>query len=327
MINLNYLLYDKSFDFQFNEKEELLTDTIIRFNEMLEYIEKENKILSSTGDFFAYEVETGKTFFDWLFEEDDTERQLVRSFIETLPTIERDAYEEALSYFKEDRNCSYNTLICFFYCDNVFKKELNLNYTRSEILARSKTFYRDNLYNILIREEKEFINAKKFYLICVNSITTFLKEAKVCFENLHFGLDVETNMRNAYNDNQFAETHIDKVIYQLKVLNEYGLEIINNNRNQGERRICEIIQIKGRLTGADIFDACSPEGDADDALRLNLPFKNNSDNSQEEKTIIRCSPHIKYYYANYHYRTYFGLPINTIAQGTKIPIGSIGEHL
>lgn len=130
-------------------------------------------------------------------------------------------------------------------------------------------------------------------------------------------------MKSVYNDNQFLETHIDKVIYHLKILNEDGIKIIEENRNQGERKICEIIQIVGRKTGADIFDECTPEGDSEKAKRLNLPFLNNQSKEME----IRCSPHIKYYYSNYHYRTYFGLPIESIANGKKIPIGSIGKHL
>lgn len=327
MISLNYLLYDKSFDYKNNEKQESLLETIIRFNGMLEYIEKENKILSSTGEFYYFEVEKGKTFFDWLFEAEDTETQFVRSFIETLHTIDREAYQESLSQFKENKSCSYNTLICFFCCDEAFKKDLNLDYTRSEILEKSKTSYRANLYNVLIRDQKEFKNAKKFYLNCSNSIKAFLENATDCLDNIYFGTDVEKNMSGAYTDNEFIGIHIEKVIYHLKILNEYGLEIINNNRNQGEKKICEIIQIKGRLTGGEIFDACSPEGDAEDSSRLNLPFKNTAYNSKNKEIIIRCSPHIKYYYANNHYRTYFGLPTEFIAQGNKIPVGSIGKHL
>jgi hypothetical protein len=327
MISLNYLLYDKSFDYKNNEKQESLLETIIRFNGMLEYIEKENKILSSTGEFYYFEVEKGKTFFDWLFEAEDTEKQLVRSFIEKLPTIDKDAYDKALSYLKNEKNCSYNALVCFFYCDNVFQNEQKIKTDRKKFLSDSKTTYRDNLFNILIRERREFNNAKKFYLNCSNSIKAFLENATDCLDNIYFGTDVEKNMSGAYTDNEFIGIHIEKVIYHLKILNEYGLEIINNNRNQGEKKICEIIQIKGRLTGGEIFDACSPEGDAEDSSRLNLPFKNTAYNSKNKEIIIRCSPHIKYYYANNHYRTYFGLPTEFIAQGNKIPVGSIGKHL
>ncbi len=318
---LNYYLYEKSLSFNSNESVEDLDNCIVRFNEILERIEHEHKILLSPDTIFSSMIEKETSFFDWIFKGDGIEKQLLRTIVEQLPTIDYLDYKNQINSLNDPSNCSNDVLVCFYKCDEVFKSDFDLNYSREEIQNNSRRMFRENLFNLCIRNSNDILNANKFYLTCAKSISKFLDEAKYCFENLHFGLSVEENMRAVYTENQFKEIHIAKIIFHLKILDEYGLDIINEFRNRGEAIICDRIKIKGNLEG--VFDDCSPEGDSSRASRLSLNFKDNTD----DLITIRCSPHTKYFSAGNHYRIYFGLPNDSIANGKKIPIGSIGRHL
>ena len=288
---LMLFLWVDSFNYNLRQIDENLKDCILRLQEVQEIVQMNEESLVKSDEIWGQEILPGFILGNWLFDsssEFHDEKYLLMDILNKCTSDLEYQYGEFVKHLDSGELVHKKALVGLYKVLNTFKCP-----------------------PIICCEE--LIKTYRMVLSNSSDINEFTNGLDQCFPGLCFSLQVPNSLK-AFKP--FRE-YITEVVRHLEALNDHG---ISQAKLLGQMTEDEIMQRLGAMGKIE----CSLQGNPKfEKEYLSFIFIN--DSGDEIKVI--CAPHTKLNHNGSRWRIYFRWYYPTVAQGKKLLVGHIGDHL
>lgn len=289
-MNISYLMISESFNENLSNVDVRINDQLCKLVQVLEMIH-DDEIIVYSMDLFDQPIFDRNSFQEWLFNEGEMrdEKRLFQLMFKKMQEIDKTAIHQAITKLQLPDYENPTALITFYKWDCKVENSL------------------------LVRNEQDCLNARRFYLKYASDGSIFLDECNFCFPQLYINKRVWQTVKRL---KPFRD-YVDELILHLTILNDHGQNLFFEYKDQNEIIVLTQLGIIGGIQ-------CSVQGDPA-YEKANLCFDFPSDNGGKIKIV--CAPHTKLFNKHSGERIYFNWVHPEVKKGDKLLIGHIGEHL
>lgn len=188
------VVYEDSFDYQKNSKNESILDCILKLDKIQTYCEEISEKIYHSDKLYEKEFIEGKLLGVWLYESDDENRDEKEFLSRMMQTWSRD-----------DVTPNENTInICFY----------KIPGTEKECLAQGKN---------------EWFSVRRSHLNRCEAKDVFIAGLQSCFPNLCFSLTLEASLNSLHGFRNF----VSEIVKHLAILNDIALDYFHEHGERG----------------------------------------------------------------------------------------------